>query len=95
MTRIFSALRKLETVRAQNEVFKANAEFGTVETRSQNVLGLRRASGAQELLALFNFCGETRMIAVDRPYLDLMTGKKHTKKTIELPPYGFMWALLK
>ena len=93
--RIFSALRKLETVRAQNEVFKANAEFGTVETRSQNVLGLRRASGAQELLALFNFCGETRMIAVDRPYLDLMTGKKHTKKTIELPPYGFMWALLK
>ena len=93
--RIFSALRKVETVRAQNEVFKANAEFGTVETRSQNVLGLRRASGAQELLALFNFCGETRMIAVDRPYLDLMTGKKHTKKTIELPPYGFMWALLK
>ena len=93
--RIFSALQKLETVRAKNEVFKANAEFGTVETRSQNVLGLRRASGAQELLALFNFCGETRMIAVDRPYLDLMTGKKHTKKTIELPPYGFMWALLK
>ena len=28
-------------------------------------------------------------------YIDLLTGKKHTRKTIELKPYGFIWALIK
>ncbi|MBQ1838407.1 MAG: alpha-amylase family protein [Ruminococcus sp.] len=93
--KLFAALRQLETIRAAHDFFKANAEFRPVETGSQSVLGLYRAWESQELLALFNFCEENRMVSVERPYTDLITGKRHTRKTIALKPYGFVWALLK
>ena len=93
--KLFAALRQLETIRAAHDFFKANAEFRPVETGSQSVLGLYRAWNSQELLALFNFCEENRMVSVERPYTDLITGKRHTRKTIALKPYGFVWALLK
>ena len=93
--KLFAALRQLETIRAAHDFFKANAEFRPVETGSQSVLGLYRAWDSQELLALFNFCEENRMVSVERPYTDLITGKRHTRKTIALKPYGFVWALLK
>ncbi|MEE1105432.1 MAG: amylosucrase, partial [Ruminococcus sp.] len=95
--RIFSALRVLETARAANPVFKANAEFRSILTGSKNVLGIYRAYGGQELVALFNFGTEARMVAFPstRPFVNLFTGKRHTRKSIELKPYEFIWALLK
>ena len=30
-----------------------------------------------------------------RPFVNLFTGKRHTRKSIELKPYEFIWALLK
>ena len=95
--RIFSALRVLETARAANPVFKANAEFRSILTGSKNVLGIYRSYGGQELVALFNFGTEARMVAFPstRPFVNLFTGKRHTRKSIELKPYEFIWALLK
>ena len=93
--KIFKALRKLETIRANNDVFKASAEFRPAATGSKNVLGIYRKYGDQELLALFNFCEEYRRIDVYRNYTDLITGEYKTNKAIELEPYGFIWALLK
>lgn len=93
--KIFRALRKLETIRANNDVFKASAEFRPAATGSKNVLGIYRKYGDQELLALFNFCEEYRRIDVYRNYTDLITGEYKTNKAIELEPYGFIWALLK
>jgi len=93
--KIFHALRKLETIRAENDVFKASAEFRPAATGSKNVLGIYRKYGEQELLALFNFCEEYRRIDVYRNYKNLMTGEYMTNKSIELEPYGFIWALLK
>ena len=92
--KIFTALRRLETVRAENDVFKAGAEFHPAETGSRNVLGIYRKYGRQELLALFNFSGEKHSLELDRNYTDLMTGKRKKSKTIEIEPYGFIWALL-
>ena len=93
--KIFKALRRLETVRAENEVFKASAEFHSAATNSENVLGIYRKYGDQELLALFNFCSEERSLEIDRSYTDLFTGEYNKNKVIRLKPYGFVWALVK
>jgi len=94
---IFNALRVLETARAANAVFKANAEFRPILTGTKNVLGIYRAYGGQELIALFNFGTESRMVAFPstRPFVNLFTGKRHTRKSLEMKPYEFIWALLK
>ena len=95
--KIFDALRKLETIRAENEVFAAQANFYPIVTGSENVLGLCREYGGQKLLALFNFCESDRTVSFEnkRAFTDLFTGTKHTKKHIVLTPYAFLWALLK
>ena len=95
--KIFSALRKLEVIRAENDVFKANADFRAFDTGSENILGLVREYEGKKLTALFNFCEEKREFGFDseRAYIDLFTGKKRRGKSVELKPYGFLWALTK
>ena len=95
--KVFCALRKLEQIRADNEVFMGQAEFYPIVTGSQNVLGIHREYGSQKLIALFNFCEEERTFSFEtrRSYTDLFTGEKHVKKNIVLKPYGFIWALVK
>ncbi len=95
--RLFTALRKLEEVRAANEVFMAQADFYPVETGASNVLGICRQYGDQKLLALFNFSEREATISFEhkRVYTDIILGEKHTKKYIDLKPYGFIWALIK
>ena len=94
---LFTALRKLEQVRAENEVFMAQAEFYPVETGSAAVLGLCRKYGEQKLMALFNFSEREEVVSFEhkRVYTDLLQGEKHNSKRIELKPYGFIWALIR
>ncbi len=94
--KIFSALRKLETIRAENDVFRANADFRPFDTGSDNILGLLREYKGQKLYALFNFCEEKREFRFEKEhsYTDLFTEKKHSGKNVLLKPYGFMWALM-
>lgn len=93
--KLFSALRKLETLRAENEVFNTSADFETLETGTDNVLGLYRKYGSQKLFAYFNFCENSKTINFDEKikYTNLFTGKKHTKQQIVLKPYEFVWML--
>jgi amylosucrase len=93
--RIFTALRKLETVRAQNEVFMPQAKLSAFDTGSQNVLGIKRVCGTQTLTALFNFSEHERAVVLEEivPYTDLMTGEKRDNKVIYLKPYAFLWAM--
>ena len=93
--RIFSALRKLEDVRAANDAFRATAEFSPVETGSPNVLGISRSCGGQHLLALFNFAGQERAVPLGRSVscTDLMTGDSLTTDSVVLRPFGFAWLL--
>ena len=95
--RIFSALRKLETLRAENAVFGSRADFYPIETGSQSVLGLCREYKGDRLLALFNFCEREQTVFFDSEtaYTDLYTGEERESIQAVLKPYGFIWALIK
>ena len=95
--RIFSALRKLETLRAENAVFGARADFYPVDTGSQSVLGICREYKGDRLLALFNFCEREQTVFFDTEtaYTDLYTGEESESVQAVLKPYGFVWALIK
>ena len=92
---IFNALRRLETVRAENEVFMPQARLSIFDTGSQNVLGVRRVYNGQTLTALFNFSEKERAVVLEGKQLftDLVAGEERCDKLIYLKPYGFLWAL--
>lgn len=95
--RIFSALRKLEMLRAENAVFGSRADFYPVDTGSQSVLGICREYKGDRLLALFNFCEREQTVFFDTEtaYTDLYTGEESESVQAVLKPYGFVWALIK
>ena len=95
--RIFSALRKLEMLRAENAVFGSRADFYPVDTGSQSVLGICREYKGDRLLALFNFCEREQTVFFDTEtaYTDLYTGEESESVQAVLKPYGFIWALIK
>ena len=86
--KIFEALRKLETIRAENDVFVSQAAFTPFETGSDQ---------GQRVIALFNFSEKAQTVLLEEefPYTDLYTGKDRIDTKIELNPYGFLWALEK
>ena len=94
---LFATLRKLETVRAENDVFMPQAALAAFDAGHQNVLGVTRKYGDKTLTALFNFSENERAVVLntEKPFTDLMTGKEHEDKVVYLKPYGFVWALTK
>ena len=53
--RLFAALRKLETIRGSEPVFRSDAKMTAFDTGSVNVLGIRRDLGDEHFIGLFNF----------------------------------------
>ena len=94
--KIFNALRKLETLRAEYDVFTAQARFFPIETGRHSVLGICREYGKQKLLALFNFSEDEQTVFFEnhQNYTDLFDDTRHIQKSIPLKPYGFLWALM-
>ena len=93
--RIFHALRRLETIRAAHDVFRADAGMVSIETGSDAVLGVRRSREEQALIALFNFSGEPQTLRLSEcgEATDLLTGEKVDLAEYRIPAYGFLWAL--
>ncbi len=92
--RIFGALRALETLRAENEVFRADADMIPIDTADLALLGLRRTYGGASLTTLFNFSEEPKTTPNPAPGgRDLLTGTVCTDDNITLPGYGFLWLL--
>ena len=90
--RLFAALRKLETIRASERVFRADAKISTFDTDSDNVLGIRREWNGERFLGLFNFReAATLVVLEDAVMTDLVHKKKVATKEILLAPYGFIW----
>ena len=90
--RLFQPLRRLIALRAENDVFCADAEVTAFDTGSQQVLGVRRSYNGKTLTALFNFCEEGRWIwNPARGGRELMTGAVWADEWIELRGYGFVW----
>ncbi len=92
---IFSALRKLEKIRALNDAFDNNADTWIVEAYNDHILGIGRYYNGQKLIALFNFNNfdETAWVNEVEDYVDVMTGEKCKAQAVGLPAFGFKWLL--
>ncbi|MCR5089979.1 MAG: amylosucrase [Oscillospiraceae bacterium] len=92
--KLFTALRKLEELRAEHEAFRSDAEALAFDTGSDQVLGIRRRCGEDGITAVFNFSEEPRSIWNPcRGGSNLMTGEVYEEEGLELPGYGFAWIL--
>ena len=93
--RIFNALRVMEKIRAEHEVFDSEADTWIVEPYNDHILGIGRYFKGEKLIALFNFSqnDETAWINESDPYYDLITGEPREAQNINLPAYDFVWLL--
>lgn len=94
--RIFQSILKLEKCRAENEVFRAEADFQTLDTGSDSVLGICREYENKKLLAYFNFSDKVQSVFLDgvKSGRDLFSDEVFCGVLAELKPYGFSWLLL-
>ena len=93
--RVFSALRRLERLRAAHRVFDGDADLWLVDTRDDSVLGIGRYCRGEKLVGLFNFSetGKTVSACELGEYRDLLTGEKADKCRVTLPSGGFRWLI--
>ena len=91
--RLFQALRKLETIRAEHSLFNIDADAWTLETYNDKILGIGRYYEGEKLLALFNFSenDETAWINEEEDYIDLITGEHRAAKAVGVPAHDFAW----
>ena len=92
--RIFTALSKLETVRASQPAFACDAKAVTIDTGHRSLLGVLRYLDGELLLGLFNFGDDPAVASAihsDGTYLDLMTGEERGISEIVVPGQGFYW----
>ena len=90
--RLFAALRALETCRAQEIAFRADAVVEVLETGSDRVLGVSRRYEDRRVVALFNFSETEETVYLQGETLhDLLGGGEVDLREVHLPPYGFLW----
>ena len=91
--RLFAGLRRLETIRAAEEVFRADAEVSSLDTGSDRVLGVRRNYRTEDMLALFNFSAEPQTLKLEMGRAtDMVNGFSIDLNDLTLEPYEFVWA---
>ena len=88
---VFSGLRALTRIRAEEPVFHADAEMRTLNTGSDAVLGVERLYEGERLTALFNFSEREQAVHIAAPGVDLARGAEVPAGAYVLPPYGFLW----
>lgn len=90
--RIFQGLRRLETIRGREQVFRADAEVSLLEPENRSVLAICRRYGGEELVALFNFSEHPQSARCpEHGWTDLVSGQKVDGGFLTLPGYGFLW----
>lgn len=91
--RLFTALRNLETIRASERVFRADAKMSTFDTGSNCVLGVCRELDGERFLGLYNFSENLISVFLGNTLKkDLVTKQTVSTNTINLPAYGFFWS---
>ena len=92
---IFTAIRKMEGLRARLSVFDDEADTWLLETGNDAVLGIGRYYRGQKLLAVFNFSREKQIAWLKEmeDYRDIMTGLPRDAGALVLPAGGFAWLL--
>lgn len=92
--RIFTALARLETIRAGENAFSCDAITATLDTGSKAILGIARYLGGEQLVGLFNFSNEPETAAAIHSggtYRNLVTGETLNISEITVPAQGFLW----
>ena len=92
--RIFTALARLETIRAGENAFSCDAITATLDTGSKAILGIARYLGGEQLVGLFNFSNEPETAAAIHSggrYQNLVTGETLNISEITVPAQGFFW----
>lgn len=90
--RLFSGLRRLEAIRREESVFRADAKLKTFDTGSCRVLGVIRTWKDREFWGLYNFSPREAVVSLGREDLgDLLHPGREISVQHRLPPYGFAW----
>ena len=89
--RIFDGLRRLERIRAEEPVFRADAAVSTLDAGSDRVLAIRRQYGSDSFIGAYNFSPEPVRLSLPVGEMrDLLTGET-APDSPELPGFGFLW----
>ncbi|MCI5649727.1 MAG: alpha-amylase family protein [Fusicatenibacter sp.] len=93
---IFSAMKRMEEMRAAHEVFDVDADVWTRMTGDTGVLCVCRKKGKETLVGIFNFQDETRTAWLDlggEVYENLLTGVRMGLTNVTVPANGYYWFL--
>ncbi len=93
--RVFSAISRMEALRAEHTVFDTEADTWLLDTGDDQVLGIGRYYRGEQLLALFNFGDEERTawLRDTKEYTDLTDGTTGDAGAVKIPAGGFRWLL--
>ncbi len=93
--RLFTALRRLETLRAEHEAFGTGAKAATCASGDDGVLILKRTGEKETLVGIYNFSRERKEIAWTEGGTDMLTGETlGSDGRVWLRPYDFVWGRL-
>jgi amylosucrase len=88
---IFHGLAQLEQLRRTHRAFSASADFWTLDTGSDQVLGLGRWLDGEGLIGLFNFGDQDHVVRIPAGQTtDLITGAQ-TGDTVTVKAGSFRW----
>ena len=97
---VFSRLSELEEIRKSNDVFRSDGDMFSVNTGSDQILGIGRSYGGKTLLGLFNFTPDYSKAVIENAAWDDLTEPDREFTQGEgsmteywLEPYGFRWLL--
>ena len=93
--RLFTQLRRLETLRAAHRVFDSRADTWIVDTGDDRILGIGRYYEGEKMIALFNFGEETTVVSIRESgeFTDLATGGSCKKDSLSVPSGGHRWLI--
>ena len=92
---LFSAITRMEALRARHPLFDGRADTWLLDTGNDAVLGIGRYYKGEKLLAVFNFSRHSQRVWLREPeaFTDLLTGEPRDAGSLTLPAGGFAWLL--
>jgi amylosucrase len=90
---VFTAIARMEKLRAQYGVFDDEADVWVLNTGNDRILGIGRYYRGEKLLALFNFSRETQTawLQDENLYQDLAGGRRCRAGAVKMPAGSFRW----
>jgi amylosucrase len=93
--RMFEAIRRLESLRAEHAAFGVDAAVRLMDSVDDSLLGIERRAKGERLIALFNFSEWPKPAGIGGggSLLDLWTGNRVRAEGLTVPAGGFLWLL--